>query len=160
MGAGKSSVGWRLAQRLGIDFIDLDREIENEEGCTVAEIFEQKGEQYFRALEKKMLKLDLKYVPHVLAPGGGVFLDADNRALLKEYATTIWLRANLEVLLERVSRRNTRPLLEKGDKREILSRLMEERSPIYAQADFIIDSDDSAHEVVVEKIAEMLCGKT
>jgi len=157
MGAGKSSIGWRLAKKLGLDFVDLDQEIEKKEKCSVNEIFAGKGEEYFRQQEKKMLATDLKYPPHVLAPGGGIFLDKENRKLLKKFATTIWLRASLDVLLDRVSRRNTRPLLEGGDKAEIMARLMEERYPLYSEADLTVDSDNNSHEMVVDKIMELLC---
>ncbi|MBN8532156.1 MAG: shikimate kinase [Alphaproteobacteria bacterium] len=156
MGAGKSTIGRRLARKLNLEFVDSDQEIENAAHCSISDIFEIQGEAYFRELERKVIGRLLDRAPHVLATGGGAFIQEETRTLIKRNAISIWLRADLDVLVERVSRRNVRPLLEKGDKRDILSRLMEERYPIYANADIAIDSSDGEHHIVVHKIVDAL----
>lgn len=157
MGAGKSSVGTRLAKKLGVKFSDLDKVIEEIHNATVSEIFEKSGEQFFREQEKTTLAWLLGFPPHVIATGGGAFMVPEIREIIKNSgAVTIWLKADYEVLLERVSRKSTRPLLEKGDKAEILARLMKERYPVYEQADIIVDSDNGPHENVVKKIIDAL----
>ncbi len=152
MGAGKTSVGERLAKRLDIPFIDADQEIEKESGCTITEIFSIFGEDYFRKLEEKVISKLLDQPPHVLATGGGAFMNERVRNIIKERAISIWLRAELDVLLERVERKNTRPLLETGDKREILEALMKKRYPIYSEADLVVDSSNGPHYKVVDEI--------
>src|SRR5499427_11162665 len=124
MGAGKSAIGKRLAQRLGLPFVDADDEIERAAGCTIAEFFERRGEAEFRAGERRVISRLLAGPPHVLSTGGGAYMDAETRALMRLYAITVWLRADLEVLYDRVKRRGHRPLLSNGDPREILARLM------------------------------------
>ncbi|MCB2082410.1 MAG: shikimate kinase [Hyphomicrobiales bacterium] len=156
MGAGKSSVGWRLAKRLEMDFHDIDRVIEEREGLSISEIFEYRGEEYFRKVEKDIIREFLEGEPCVLAPGGGAFMNQTTRRLIKKRGVSIWLNAPFEVLLERVSRKRTRPLLEKGDKAEILRQLYEERSPVYAKADIVVDSDDGPHHRVVSKMLDAL----
>jgi shikimate kinase len=152
MGAGKSSVGRRLALRLSVPFIDADSEIEAAAGCTIPEIFEHYGEAAFRDGERKVINRLLNEPPHVLATGGGAFIDPDTRARLKESAISVWIKAPLEVLLSRVQRKDDRPLLKNGDPREILERLLNERAPIYAEADFAIDSENGPHADSVERI--------
>ncbi len=152
MGAGKSTVGQRLAERLELEFVDVDSEAEKREGLTVSEIFKQKGEKYFRQLELKIIDEKLSGKPHVLATGGGAFINDDIRKLVKEKATSVWLRAGLDMLLERVSRNDARPLLQGGDRKEVLERLLKERNPIYAEADLIVDSDQGPHYKVVDQI--------
>jgi shikimate kinase len=160
MGAGKSSIGRRLATRLGVAFKDADFEIEAAAGCTISEIFERHGEPAFRNGERKVIARLLSEAPHVIATGGGAFMDADTRATLKQNAVTIWLRAPVEVLLARTQRRNTRPLLRNGDPRETLERLLAERTPVYSQADYTMDSEDGPHAASVEKVVALLseCG--
>jgi len=160
MGAGKSSVGRRLAARLGVEFCDADLEIETAAGCTISEIFDRFGEPAFREGERKVISRLLGESPHVLATGGGAFIDPATHDQLKRLAVTIWLKAPLELLLARTQRRDTRPLLRTGDPRATLERLLVDRSPIYAQADFTIDSEDGPHTVIVERIVAMLssCG--
>jgi shikimate kinase len=160
MGAGKSSVGRRLATRLGVPFKDADSEIEAAAGCTISEIFARFGEPAFRAGERKVISRLLTEPPHVMATGGGAFVDESTRATLKENAVTIWLRVPVDVLLARTQRRDTRPLLRGGDPRETLERLLAERMPIYALADHILDSEDGPHTATVEKIVALLdaCG--
>ena len=160
MGAGKSSVGRRLASRLGVAFKDADAEIEAAAGCTISEIFERFGEPEFRKGERKVIARLLTEPPHVMATGGGAFVDETTRATLKQNAVTIWLRAPVAVLLARTQRRDTRPLLRNGNPRETLEKLLAERTPIYAQADYTLDSDDGPHAASVEKIMALLgeCG--
>lgn len=153
MGAGKTSIGKRLAKSLNVDFRDSDIVIEEKTGCSIAEIFETSGEAYFRKLEQETIRdLLTSQKPHVLATGGGAFMNPETRAFIKENALSVWLRAELDVLVERVSRKDHRPLLEKGDKREILSKLIEARYPAYAEADLVVDSDSGPHYKVVEQI--------
>ena len=156
MGSGKSTVGYRLAKRLDLPFLDTDSEIERNIGCSISDIFAGAGEDYFRGLEKRTIVELLTHTPHILATGGGAFIQEETRHVIKENAISVWLRADIEVLLERVSRRKTRPLLETGDKREILTKLMEERYPIYAQADVVVDSGTDSHGVAVDAIISAL----
>jgi shikimate kinase len=151
MGAGKTSIGKRLAAALGVAFRDADAEIEKAAGRSIAEIFAERGETEFRRGERKVIaRLITCEPPHVLATGGGAFMDLETRALLKAQAVTIWLRAELDVLLHRVERRDHRPLLRAGDPRATLARLIAERHPIYAEADLAIDSNPGPHAVAVE----------
>lgn len=160
MGAGKSSVGRRLAARLGVAFRDADSEIESAAGCTISEIFERYGEPAFRDGERKVIARLLGEPPHILATGGGAFIDPATHEKLKRDAVTVWLKAPVDLLLARTQRRDTRPLLRTGDPRATLERLLEERTPIYEQADFTIDSKDGPHTTIVERIVAMLsqCG--
>jgi len=153
MGAGKSSIGRRLAATLGAPFFDADEEIERAAGMTVAEIFEHHGEPHFRDGERKVIARLMSEGPCVLATGGGAFVNNETRALLNERAVTVWLRADLDVLVERTSRKKTRPLLLTGDPRKILADLIEKRTPYYSQAHFVVDSfGGEPHEAVVERI--------
>jgi shikimate kinase len=156
MGAGKSSIGRRLAQRLGMSFIDADKEIEAAAGCTIEEIFERLGETAFRDGERRVILRLLDDPPHVLATGGGAFMDQAIRERIKEKAVSIWLYADLDLLVRRVSRRNNRPLLKSGNPREILAALMEKRNPVYAEADIRVDSADGPPETTVQKIVDEL----
>jgi shikimate kinase len=156
MGAGKTSIGKRLAQRLGLSFIDADHEIETAAGCTIEEIFERYGEAAFRDGERKIIQRLLERPPHVLATGGGAFIDPDTRARIKEAGISVWLKADLDVLVRRVSRRNNRPLLKRGEPRDVLARLMEQRYPIYAEADICIDTLDAPAETTVDRVIEAI----
>ena len=156
MGAGKSSVGRRLAARLNVAFRDADAEIESAAGCTISEIFERFGESAFRDGERKVIARLLSETPHVMATGGGAFVDVDTREKLKQRAVTVWLKPPIDLLLARTQRRDTRPLLRQGDPRAILERLLKERTPIYAEAQFTIDSEDGPHTAAVERIVAML----
>ncbi len=158
MGAGKSSVGRRLAARLGLAFVDADSEIEAAAGETISEIFARHGEARFRDRERGVIGRILDRGGQVLATGGGAFMDGDTRALIAERAISVWLRAELEILLERVLRRNNRPLLKTGDPRQVLQKLIEERYPVYAEADITIDSQDAPHKQTVEAIVAALDG--
>ena len=156
MGAGKTSVGRRLASGLGVPFKDADAEIELAAGCTINEIFERFGEPAFRDGERKVIARLLTEPPHVLATGGGAFIDPETRARVKQDAVSIWLRARLDLLMERVLRKDNRPLLRNTDSRATLERLLKEREPFYAQADIIIESDEGPHEAVVRRILAAL----
>jgi len=156
MGAGKSAIGKRLAVRLGLPFVDADDEIERAAGCTIAEFFERRGEAEFRAGERRVISRLLAGPPHVLSTGGGAYMDPDTRALMRERALTVWLRAELDVLYDRVKRRGHRPLLSKGDPKEILSRLMNQRYPVYAEADVTVESTAQPADVMTEQVIEAL----
>lgn len=146
MGAGKSSIGRRLASRLGIPFIDADTEIESAAGMTIPEIFEKHGEPYFRAGEARVIARLLDNGPQVLATGGGAVMDPQTRALIGQKGISIWLKADIDVLLKRTKRRNDRPLVEK------IKDLLPAREPIYAQADIIIQSRDEPHDAIIDEI--------
>jgi len=158
MGAGKSTVGRRLADKLGRVFYDSDVEIEKAAGLSIADIFSIHGEAEFRRGERKVLARLLEGEPHVLATGGGAYLDPQTRALLREKAITVWLNADLETIWKRVSKRNTRPLLRAPDPKGVLTRLFEEREPIYSQADLSVTSVDGPHSQTVKAIVEALEG--
>lgn len=152
MGAGKSTIGRRLASTLGVAFIDSDTEIVEAAGCSISDIFEGYGESIFRDLEQRVMLRLMTGVPCVVATGGGAFIQPAIRDAIADNAVSVWLKADLPVLLERVSRRDNRPLLRTGDKSEILQKLIDERYPIYAQADITVDSNHGSHESVVENI--------
>ncbi|HYB57078.1 MAG TPA: shikimate kinase, partial [Alphaproteobacteria bacterium] len=154
--AGKSCIGKRLAQHFALSFVDADQEIERAAGCTIADIFERHGEAHFRDGERRVIARLLEQPPHVLSTGGGAFMDARTRGKIRERAISIWLRADLELLLRRTARRANRPLLNNGDRRATLARLMEARYPVYAEADIVIDSNDAPPEVTVERVIEAL----
>ena len=156
MGAGKSSVGRRLAKRLGLSFFDADQEIEKAADSSIEDIFARYGEAAFRDGERRVIARLLDGPPHVLATGGGAFMDPVTRAAIRAKGISVWLRADLEVLLERVMRRDHRPLLKQGAPREILQNLMAERDPVYAQADLTVTSGQGPHEDVVEQIVTSL----
>ncbi|MEI9989768.1 MAG: shikimate kinase [Rhizomicrobium sp.] len=156
MGAGKSSIGRRLATRLNVPFKDADSEIEHAAGCSISQIFARYGEPAFRDGERKVIARLLAEPPHVMATGGGAFMDPTTRQRLKHDAVTIWLQAPLDVLLARTGRRDSRPLLQGGDPRATLERLLAERSPIYALADYTLDGEDGPHTASVERIVALL----
>jgi len=150
MGAGKSSVGRRLASRLGIDFIDADTEIESAAGMTIPEIFAKHGESYFRSGEARVIARLLDGGPQVLATGGGSVMDQTTRDLIHIKGISVWLKADLDVLLKRTKRRNDRPLVEK------IRDLLPAREPVYALSDIVVQSRDEPHETIVEEIIAKL----
>ncbi len=156
MGVGKSSIGRKLARRLGLGFADADDEIEEAAGMKITEIFERFGEGYFRDGERRVIARLIDGTPKVIATGGGAFINADTRSLILEKAMSIWLDADLAVLVERVSRRAHRPLLNGRDAREVLTELGAIRNPIYAQANIHVRSDTSPHALTVENIIKAL----
>lgn len=152
MGAGKTCIGRRLGAQLGIDFVDGDAEIEAAAGCSIEDIFERHGEAAFRDGERRVIARLLRDPVHVLATGGGSFMDSLTRKAIHERALSVWLRADLELLLKRTSRRGNRPLLKRGNPREILEGLIAERYPVYAEADITVDSADGPPEVTVGRM--------
>ncbi|MFQ5955620.1 MAG: shikimate kinase [Kiloniellales bacterium] len=156
MGAGKSAVGRRLAARLGLPFIDADAEIEKAAGCSIEDIFATHGEAAFRDGERRVIARLIKGPKAVLATGGGAFMAAQTREIIQKHGISVWLRADLDLLLERTSRRAHRPLLKQGNPRQILARLIEERYPVYAQADTVVDSANVPLQVMVDRVAAAL----
>jgi shikimate kinase len=158
MGAGKSSIGRRLAQRLQIRFVDADAEIEaGHAGMTIPEIFATYGEAYFRSGEVRVIARLLEEGPQVLATGGGAYMNASTRAAVAQKGISVWLKADFEVLMKRVKRRSTadRPMLQ-GDVAQRIHQLMDERYPVYAEANLIVMSRDVAHETIVNEIIASL----
>lgn len=156
MGAGKTTVGRRLARRLDLAFVDTDAEIEKAAGETIPEIFERRGEATFRTGERRVIARLLGEGPCVLATGGGAFMDPLTRANIAARGISVWLKADLDVLMKRVGKRGDRPLLQSGDPRETMKRLMDERYPVYAGADITIESLEGPHDAVVEQVVEKL----
>lgn len=157
MGAGKSAVGRRLASRLAMPFIDADTAIEQAAGCSIEEIFARHGEAEFRHGERRVILRLLENEPvHVLATGGGAFINDETRQRLKEQTITVWLKADLPTLLERVGKRSNRPLLKQGDPAEVLRRLMDVRYPIYAEADVTVETSTGPVEETVERVLAAL----
>jgi len=159
MGAGKSSVGRRLAARLAIPFVDADSEIEKAAGMSIADIFARHGEADFRGGEARVIARLLESGPQVLATGGGAFMNASTREAIRSRGVSIWLKADLDVLLRRLSkRRNERPLLQTADPEETLRSLLAEREPTYAEADLTVPSREVAHDAIVADIMTALAG--
>jgi shikimate kinase len=156
MGAGKSSIGRRLASDLNLAFVDADTEIESADGMSIPEIFEAHGEPYFRSGEARVIARLLESGPKVLASGGGAFINPQTRELIRTRGISVWLNADLDVLLRRIKRRSDRPLLKTDDPERTLQRLIEERYPIYAEADVTIHSRDVSHEAIVADIIARL----
>jgi len=154
MGAGKTTVGRRVANRLGRQFRDSDEEIERAAQMTIPEIFEQRGEPEFRAGETRVIARVLKEEGVVLATGGGAFVHPDTRTLMKAEAVTVWLKAEADILFERVSRRSNRPLLKTANPRATLEKLIEDRYPIYAEADVTVISRDVPQDVVASDVVD------
>jgi shikimate kinase len=159
MGAGKSSIGRRLAARLGIPFADADAEIEEAAGMSVEDIFEAHGELSFRSGEARVIARLLENGPQVLATGGGAFINPQTRARIHEKGISVWLKADMDVLARRLRRRSDRPLLKTGDPTATLTRLLAVREPIYREAHLAVLSRDVPHEVIVEEIMVALCSK-
>jgi shikimate kinase len=156
MGAGKSCIGRKLATALGVDFVDADAEIEAAAGCTIEQIFESHGESAFRDGERRVITRLLDQPPHVLASGGGAFVDPATRQAIRARAISVWLRADLDILLRRTARRDHRPLLKRGNPRQILQDLIVQRHPVYAEADIIVDSADGPPEVTLDRVLTAL----
>jgi shikimate kinase len=156
MGAGKSTVGRRLAQLVDLPFRDADTEIESAARMSIAEIFSAYGEPEFRALEARVVARLAQDGPQVLATGGGAYMAEETRAMLREKSVTVWLKADLDVLMERVSRRSTRPLLLAADPRAVMEDLMAKRYPVYGEADITIQSRNVRREVIADEIVEAL----
>jgi len=158
MGAGKSKIGRRLAARLSLPFFDSDPEIEAAAGETIEEIFANRGERIFREGERRVIARLLAQPVHVLATGGGAFMDSLTRAVIARRGVSLWLRADLDVLASRVLRRSNRPLLKQGEPRAILAELIERRYPLYAEADVVVDSGEASPEATVTRAVAALAG--
>jgi len=156
MGAGKTSVGRRLADMLALGFVDADEEITKAAGRSIEDIFEDYGEKAFRDVEERVIQRLLVEKPRVLATGGGAFMNPRNRQLIGERAISVWLRADLDVLVRRTSRRGGRPLLKNKDHKATLGKLIEERHPIYGEADIVVDSREDGPEVTARVIKQAL----
>ncbi|RAK65515.1 shikimate kinase [Phenylobacterium kunshanense] len=156
MGVGKSSVGRRLASALGLPFRDADTEVEAAAGRTIPEIFAEMGEPAFRDGERRVISRLLEGPPHVLATGGGAFMNPETRALIKERAISVWLKTDLDVLARRVGRKDNRPLIAGKDPMEVLKAQAEVRYPVYAEADITVETGDAAHHVTVGQVISAL----
>lgn len=156
MGCGKSSIGKRLATKLSLPFIDADEEIEAVAAKSISEIFADHGEEFFRDRERKVIARLLAHGPQVLATGGGAFMNADTRAAIRQNGISVWLRAELPVLMRRVAKRDTRPLLKTANPEATMRQLIETRYPVYAGADMTVESRDEPHEVIVSEIVQRL----
>jgi shikimate kinase len=159
MGAGKSSIGRRLATRLAMPFVDADAEIELAAGMSIADIFATHGEPYFRAGEARVIARLLDHGPQVLATGGGAFINETTRANIRERGISVWLKAELEVLTRRLRRRTDRPLLKTADPAATLAALLDIRNPVYGEADITVLSRDIAHDIIVDEIVTALGGR-
>ena len=158
MGAGKSKIGRRLAARLNLPFFDSDHEIEMAAGESIEEIFANRGERVFRDGERRVIARLLAQPVHVLATGGGAFMDEMTRGVIERRGVSLWLRADLDVLVSRVSRRSNRPLLKVGDARMVLGELIEQRYPVYAEANVMIESGEGSPELTVTRAIAALAG--
>jgi shikimate kinase len=156
MGVGKSSVGRRLANALELPFRDADAEVETAAGRSIADIFADLGEPAFREGERRVITRLLDQPPHVLATGGGAFMNPETRALIKSKAVSVWLKADLEVLARRIGRKDTRPLLAGKDPMEVLQAQADARYPTYQEADLVVETGDAAHHVTVEQLIRAL----
>jgi shikimate kinase len=154
MGAGKTTVGRRLAAKLGRHFVDSDEEVEKAAGMTIEEIFAAHGEADFRAGEVKVIARLLKDASIVLGTGGGAFMNAETRALVKSSAVSVWIKADFELLFQRVSRRSNRPLLKTANPRETLQKLIDTRYPVYAEADITVVSRDVPQDQVAAEVID------
>lgn len=156
MGCGKSSIGKRLAAKLGLPFVDADEEIEKAAGKTINDIFNDHGEAHFRDGERKVIARLLANGPQVMATGGGAYMNAETRGKIEEHGVSVWLKADLPVLMRRVLKRDTRPLLRSGNPEATMRALINARYPVYAEADLTVESRDEPHDVIVAEIAMRL----
>ncbi len=156
MGAGKTAVGRKLAARLELPFLDADEEIEEAAGCTIDEIFAEHGEKAFREGEKRVIQRLLSQPTCILATGGGAFMDDGTRSIILENAISVWLRADLNTLWQRVRRRSHRPLLKTKHPKQTLEDLIDKRYPVYAMADITVESDQGPLDTTVDRVIESL----
>ena len=158
MGAGKTAIGRKVAAMLALPFIDSDQEIESVSRMTVPELFERYGETEFRALEQRVILRLLENGPQVLSTGGGAFMNAQTREAIAGHGVSVWLKAELDLLMERVSKKQNRPLLKNPDPRAVLERLMAERYPVYATSSITVPTRDDRKEVIAAEVVNALCG--
>jgi shikimate kinase len=158
MGAGKTAIGRKVAAMLSLPFIDSDQEIESVSRMTVPELFERYGETEFRALEQRVILRLLENGPQVLSTGGGAFMNAQTRDAIASHGVSVWLKAELDLLMERVSKKQNRPLLKNPDPRAVLERLMGERYPVYATSNVTVPTRDDRKEVIATEVVDALCG--
>jgi shikimate kinase/3-dehydroquinate synthase len=156
MGAGKTSIGRRIAVQLGLPFRDADREIERAAGCTIADLFERFDEREFRDGERRVIRRLLSANPLVLATGGGAFMDGETRATVRRAAISVWLRCRLPVLLRRIANRTHRPLLQDQDHEAVLRQMMAARHPVYAEADIVVDCGDDSQDATATQVLKAL----
>lgn len=156
MGAGKSTVGSRLAKKLSVQFYDTDNLVQDIAGCSIDDIFKYAGEDFFRDKERQVIDDLLNLSNCVISTGGGAFIDSVNRKLIKEKAISIWLRADYDTILERVSRRNTRPTLRADNKADLVDQLIKDRYPLYEEADICVNSGDGPHMIIVDDIIQKI----
>lgn len=155
-GCGKSAIGRRLAPRLDLPFVDVDEEIERAAGKSIKEIFADHGEPYFRDGERRVIARLLGAGPQVMATGGGALLAEETRANIRRHGVSIWVRADVAILVRRIVKRSNRPLFEGRDPEQMVRELMEARNPLYATADIVVDSRDVPHDVIVGEIVDAL----
>jgi shikimate kinase len=156
MGAGKTAIGRKLSQMLGLPFVDSDHEIEAVSRMTIAELFEQYGEAEFRALEQRVIERLLKGGPQIFSTGGGAFMNQQTRLGIAENGVSVWLKADLDLLMQRVAKKPSRPLLKNPDPRAVMARLMEQRYPVYATADITIQTRDERREIIASEVLAAL----
>jgi shikimate kinase len=156
MGAGKTTVGRRLAEKLDVPFVDADHEIELAAGKTVAEIFSDHGEPYFREGERKVIARLLENGAQILATGGGAFMNPETRGNIRAQGVSVWLKADLALLMKRVKKRSDRPLLRNDDPEGVMRKLMDARYPVYGEADITVESRDAAHSSMVAEVVKAL----
>lgn len=156
MGAGKTAIGRRVAGMLGLSFTDSDHEIESVSRMTIPDLFERYGETEFRSLEQRVILRLLENGPQVLSTGGGAFMNAQTREAISERGMSVWLKADVDVLFDRVSKKQNRPLLKNSDPRAVLEKLMAERYPTYALADVTVPTRDERKEVIAAEVIEAL----
>jgi shikimate kinase len=156
MGAGKTAIGRKVAGELGLPFVDSDQEIEAASRMTIPELFERYGEAEFRALEQRVIARVLETGPQVLSTGGGAFMNAHTREIIASHSVSVWLKADIDVLMERVSKKQNRPLLKTADPRATMERLMAERYPVYATADVTVVTRDERKEVIAAEVIASL----
>jgi shikimate kinase len=156
MGAGKTSVGRRLAEKLNLPFVDADHEIAVAAGKSIPEIFTDHGEDYFREGERRVIARLLEDGAQVLATGGGAYMNSETRERIRDHGISIWLKADLDLLLKRVSKRNDRPLLQQDDPAKVLQRLIDTRYPVYATADVTVESRDVQHGQMVNEVIKAI----
>ena len=158
MGAGKTAIGRKTAGALGLTFIDSDQEIEGVSRMTIPELFERYGETEFRALEQRVILRLLEQGPQVLSTGGGAFMNAQTREAIAAHGISVWLKADLDLLMDRVSKKQNRPLLKTANPRATLQKLMDDRYPTYALANVTVPTRDERKEVIAEEVITALCG--